>query len=358
MKNARTGVVGCLTSSKFYTTLILLLVLFSIPLIIKNPVFLQLMILVFWYAYLTLSWNIVGGFAGQLSLGHAAFTGIGAYTSTVLFIQFGLSPWLGMLAGGTFAAIIAITIGYPCFRLRGAYFALSTIAFAEALKVLVENTREVFGIPIKGAQGLLVPLKGQSLINFQFLSKAHYYYVILIMMLVALFITYKITKSKLGYYLSAIRNDVDAARSLGINVSRCRLKAAILSAFLTAIGGTFYAQMLLFIDPAGIMGLYLSMEIVFIAIIGGRGTLMGPILGAFFMVPIAEFTRFYFGGQKVGVHFIIYGIALIAIMLFSPRGINDLIVRGYNLLFGEKGRKEGNFLGGKSYDSSRCSGNK
>lgn len=343
-QNAGAGFVAYLTSPKFYTTVILMLALFSIPLITKRAVFLQLMILIFWYAYLTLSWNIVGGFAGQLSLGHAAFTGIGAYTSTILFAQFGLTPWLGMLAGGCFAAIIAVTIGYPCFRLRGAYFALSTIAFAEALKVIVENTRTIFGIRVKGAQGLLVPLKGQSLINFQFLSKVHYYYVILIMMFVALFITYRITRSKLGYYLSAIRNDVDAARSLGIDVSRCRLKAAILSAFLAAIGGTFYAQLVLFIDPAGIMGLYLSMEMVFIAIIGGRGTLMGPILGAFLMVPISELTRFYFGGQQMGVHFIIYGAALMVVMLFLPRGLNGLVVKGYNSLI----KRSEKTSGGKS----------
>lgn len=321
-------------SPKFYVPFILVGILFIIPLINHNPIFLHLMILIFFYAYLTISWNIVGGFAGQLSLGHTAFTGIGAYTSTLLFIQLGVTPWIGMFIGGILAAIAAITIGYPCFRLRGAYFALATIGFVETLRIVIESTNEIFGIQIKGAMGMTLPLLGHSPINFQFLSKAYYYYIILMMMLIALYVTYRISKSKLGYYLFAIKNDLDAAASLGVDVSRCRLKAAALSAFLTGLGGTFYAQLVLFIDPAGIIGLYLSFEIAFIAIIGGRGTLLGPVLGSFLLVPVSELTRVYLGGTYFGVHLIVFGGVLVLVMLFLPRGINDVIVRGYSRVIG------------------------
>jgi branched-chain amino acid transport system permease protein len=321
-----------LSSPRTYVPLILVGVLFVIPVVTHDPIFLHLMILIFFYAYLTLSWNIVGGFAGQVSLGHTAFTGIGAYTSTLLFIQLGLTPWIGMFAGGFLAALVAVLIGYPCFKLRGAYFALSTIGFLEALRIIVENTNEVFGIPIKGAQGMEVPLLGQSLLNFQFLDKEYYYYVILIMMFIALWITYGVSKSKFGYYLIAIKNDIDAAESLGVNVARAKLKAAALSGFLTAIGGTFYAQLILFIDPANIIGAYLSFEIVFIAVIGGRGTLLGPILGAFLLVPVSELTRVYLGGTYFGVHLIVFGGILMGVMLFLPRGINDSVLKIYNFL--------------------------
>jgi len=324
-----TSYVHRLSSPRVYIPIILVGGLFIIPLINHNPIFLHLMILIYFYAYLTTSWNLLGGFAGQLSLGHTAFTGIGAYTSTLLFINLGLTPWVGMLVGGIFAAIIAVTIGYPCFKLRGAYFALATLGFVETLRLIVENTNEIFGIQIRGPMGMEVPLRGHSLINFQFLNKGYYYYIILIMMLLALLICYRVSKAKLGYCLSAIRNDVDAAQSLGINVSWCRLRAAILSAFLTAIGGTFYAQLVLFIDPGGIIGGYLSLEIVLIAIVGGKGTLLGPILGSFFLVPISELTRIYFGGTYMGVHLILFGGILMLVILFLPRGINELVARFY-----------------------------
>ena len=335
-----------LTSPRVYVPLGLVVILFVIPLVMRNPIFLHLMILIFFYAYLTLSWNIVGGFAGQVSLGHTAFTGIGAYTSTLLFIQLGLTPWIGMFAGAFLAALMAVIIGYPCFKLRGAYFALSTIGFLEAFRIVVENTNEVFGIPIKGAQGMEVPLRGDSLLYFQFLNKEPYYYIILVMMFVALYITYRISKSKFGYYLLAIKNDLEAAESLGVNIAHSKLKAAAISGFLTGIGGTFYAQLILFIDPANIIGAYLAFEIVFIAVIGGRGTLLGPILGSFLLVPVSELTRVYLGGTYFGVHLIVFGAMLIIVMLFLPRGINDPVLKIYHWVIKKLERKGSHALEG------------
>lgn len=306
----------------FYLPALFVIVLACIPVLIESPVFLQIMILIMWYAYLTCSWNIVGGFAGQLSFAHPAFAGLGAYVSTLLFIYRGMTPWLGMLVGGLFAVLTVVTIGYPCFKLRGAYFAITSIALAEVLRIAVENTDELFGIKIGGPMGLLVPLRGHSPIYMQFTTKEHYYYVILVMMLFSLFVTYRITKSKMGYYLAAIRNDVDAALALGVNVTKYRLLAAAISAFLAALGGTFYAQFVLYIHPSGIMGQYLAFELVFIAIVGGRGTLMGPLLGAFTLVPLSELSRIYLGGGYSGVHLLVYGLLVMLVILFMPRGLS------------------------------------
>ena len=305
-------------------TLIVLIgvgILLVAPFFIQSPAFFQFMILILWYAYLTTSWNLVGGFAGVLPLGHATFAGIGAYTSSVLFIHYGLTPWVGMFAGALLAAIVGVIIGAPTFRLRGAYFALATIAICESLRVVLENMQKFLGFDINGARGILLPLKGHSPINYQFLDKRYFYYVILVMLAIIFYITYRIARSKLGYYLVAGGEEKEAAEALGINVAKCKLIAMAISTFFTALGGTFYMQLVHYIYPRGIVSLDLSFEIAFIAIIGGRGTLLGPIVGAVLLVPAAELTRTYLGGSYEGVHLMLYGAVLMAVMLFKPRGI-------------------------------------
>jgi len=323
--------------SKFYFPLFLVVLLACVPLMTKNVIFLGMMILIFWYAYMTSSWNIIGGFAGQLSYAHPAFAGIGAYTSTLLLIRWGLTPWVGMVMGGLFATLIAITIGYPCFKLRGAYFAIASIGFNEVLRITIQNVDEFFGFKIGGPMGILIPIRDSSLLFFQFAKKEYYYYVILAMMLVSIFIAYIVKKSKIGYCLVAIRDNIDAARSLGINVAKYRLIAIIVSTFLAALGGTFYAQYILFIDasPSGLMGLLLAFEIVFIAIIGGRGTLLGPIIGSFLLVPVSQLTRIYIGSTYSGLHLMVYGFLVMVIMLFLPGGISGPIQNFYFRFFGK-----------------------
>jgi len=307
-----------------------ILVLILIPAIFRNPAFLQLMVLVLLYAYLTTSWNLVGGFAGVLPLGHTLFAGIGAYTSTLLFIELGLTPWIGMFVGAVLAMFAGMLIGLPTLKLRGAYFALSSIAFLEGMRVVTENTKVIFGVKINGPQGLLLPLKGNSLYYFQFDNKIWYYYLILIMTAIVLYITYKVSVSRLGYYLMAGGEDKEAAEALGVNVFRCKMMAMMMSTFLTALGGTFYAQLVRYIYPKGIMNLEFAFEIAFIAIVGGRGTIAGPILGSFLLVPVAELTRLYLGGSYLGIHLVIYGIVLMIVMIFQPRGITEPLTKAYN----------------------------
>jgi branched-chain amino acid transport system permease protein len=321
---------GKRSSIRIVFPVLCILVFIVVPVIFRNPAFLQLMVLVLLYAYLTTSWNLVGGFAGVLPLGHTLFAGIGAYTSTLLFIELGLTPWIGMFVGAFLAMIAGFLIGLPTLKLRGAYFALSSIAFLEGLRVVTENTKVLFGVKINGPQGLLLPLKGNSLYYFQFDNKIWYYYVILIMTAIVLYITYKVSVSRLGYYLMAGGEDKEAAEALGVNVFRCKMIAMMMSTFLTALGGTFYAQLVRYIYPRGIMNLELAFEIAFIAIVGGRGTIAGPILGSFLLVPVAELTRIYLGGSYLGIHLVVYGIVLMLVMIFEPRGITEPLTKVYN----------------------------
>lgn len=314
-----------------YLLLLLAIVfLFILPVFVHSPTYLQIMILLFFYAYLTTSWNLVGGFAGVLPLGHAAFVGIGAYTSTILYLNYGLSPWIGMLVGGALAALIGVIIGKPTFKMRGAYFALSTIAFAEGLRVMLENINQIGPFKINGPRGQLIPLMGNSFGKFQFLRKEPYYYIILIMLVTILAITYIISRVRIGYYLAAGGEEPDAAESLGVNVAKYKLIAMAISCFFTALAGTFYAQLMLYFYPKGILGLDLSFEIAFIALIGGRGTIAGPILGALVLRPINEFTRIYLSGFLPGLHIVIFGLILIFVMIYQPRGLQEPLSKVYN----------------------------
>uniref|UniRef100_I2Q4U0 ABC-type branched-chain amino acid transport system, permease component n=1 Tax=Desulfovibrio sp. U5L TaxID=596152 RepID=I2Q4U0_9BACT len=308
------------------------LVAFALPLVIKSPTYLQILILLFFYAYLTTAWNLVGGFAGVLPLGHSLFVGIGAYTSTILTLQYGISPWIGMLAGGLLAAAFGVIIGLPTFRMRGAYFCLCTIAFAEGIRVMVENIDNLGPLHINGPRGLLIPLKDASFWNYQFMSKEPYYYIILTLLVLVLALTWFISRSKIGYYLAAGGEEPEAAAALGINVANCKLLSMALSCFLTALAGTFYAQLMLYFYPKGLMGLDLSFEIAFIALIGGRGTIAGPVIGALVLRPVNEFTRIYLSDMLPGLHLVIFGLILILVMLYKPQGLTAPLAAVYDRL--------------------------
>ncbi len=302
------------------------------PLVVRDPYFVHAAIMVLLFAYLATSWNILGGLAGQHSFGHSAFFGIGAYVSTILFIYYHVPPLVGMAVGGVVASVISIGIGYPCFKLKGPYFALATLAFTEIFRIVVTSTEQIGGIDLKGAAGILIPLQpGKSLLNFQFSGKTSYYYLILVMLLAILFVYRWMERSRWGLYLAAIRDNEDAARSIGISATRYKMIALAVSAFFGATAGTFYAQLLLYIEPALFSSAF-SIEILLIAVVGGAGTLLGPFLGALILTPISELTRTYLGGGYAGVQLIIYGAVLVAVMMFAPQGLIVPLKRGWRLL--------------------------
>ena len=278
---------------------------------------LEVLISVLFFGYLGACWNILGGYGGQFSFGHAAFFGIGAYTSTLLFLHLGVTPWLGMVAGGILAAAFGLFAGYLSFRygLRGPYFSLVTLAFAEMLRVIAVNWKAV-----GSSLGLVVPNRGSAPTLFLFADKLPYYYVILVMALGALAITRMIERSRMGYALTAIRENEDAAEAAGVDALSTKLAAMALSSFLTALGGTFYAQYFAYIDPSLTFGPAISIGGLLPAIVGGAGTVAGPLLGSFVLTPISELTRAVLRG-RAGADVMLYGLILILVISFLPNGL-------------------------------------
>jgi branched-chain amino acid transport system permease protein len=314
---------------KGYLSLLSLVALILFPLVVQNPFVLHLLIMILFYAALGGAWNIIGGFAGQLSLGHAAFFGVGAYSCILLNLYTGLNPWVGMVVGMLITSAFAAAISYPCFRLRGPFFTLATIAFAEVLRILVIYFKGF----TKGSVGITIPQK-MGLANFAFREKAPYLYIVLTFAAGVFLISYFIQKSRFGYDLAALREDEDAAESLGVNTTRSKLKAAVLSAALTSIGGVFYAQYILFIEPYSEFSLDFSIQFALVPMIGGMGTAAGPIIGSFVLTPLQELLRSWLGGSYAGLHLVIYGCILMLVVIFMPQGILGLIKGRF--AYGEK----------------------
>jgi branched-chain amino acid transport system permease protein len=318
-------------AKRFWITLCLI-ILVGIPLVVTNRYTLNIFILVLFYAFMGYSWNIVCGFVGELSLGHSVFVGVGGYVSTLLFINLGISPWLGMVAGMAVSAVAGVIVGFPCFKAKGPYFTLATIAFSELLRIYVTNTETgLFGLPLKGAMGLLLPYDGEKFSLFTFNGKVPYYYIILVFFLVAIVITVIIKRNKLGYYLTAIKSDPNAAESLGINITKYKLIAIVISSAMIGCAGTFYAQYFRYIGPERIFGHNLAIEIALIALIGGQGTVLGPALGAIVLIPISEYLAAHFGSIG-GLHLFIYGVVMILVVMFMPKGIVEVFHRLGNKL--------------------------
>lgn len=303
--------------------LVAVAVLAALPAVLSSYL-ITIFILIFFYAYLGQAWNLVGGYAGQLSAGHAAYVGIGGYTSAVLSLQWGITPWIGMLVGAALAALLGGVIGYLGFRfgLRGFYFVLLTVAFAEICRIAVSNV-EVLG----GALGLYITFTGDPR-QFQFQDNRAYYYIALILMLVATGLTRWLEGRRFGIYLTAVREDESASEALGVDTFRYKLIAMVLSSFLTGLGGTFYAFYLFSLQPNALFGIPLSVEIIIRPIVGGSGTVLGPVLGSFILTPLGEISRYYFGqGGWHGAHLIAYGVLLIVVVLFLPQGAYPIVRR-------------------------------
>ena len=282
---------------------------------------LNMLVLTLIWATTAQAWNIMSGFTGQFSFGHSAFFGLGAYATIILTDTYAISPWAGMLLGSVVAAGYALVIGVLTFRyeLAGHYFALATLAFAELLRYLFINVPA-----LGGASGFFRPLireyaSGPGLLAFQFGSQLPYYYVILGFLTVVTVVSLAINRSQLGYYLFAIREGESAAAAIGVPTFRYKLLAMVVSAFLTAWPGAFWAMYFTTIRPTTVFDLLINVEILLPAIVGGVGTVLGPIVGALFVIPVGEFVRQSF--DIPGLNNAAYGLILILIVLYSPRGI-------------------------------------
>lgn len=271
------------------------------------------------YAALASSWNIVGGFAGQLSLGHAGFFGLGAYASSLLYLNWSISPWIGLIIAILAGALVGFLIGLPTFRLRGAYYALATLA----LGIILYEIAIHFGDLTQGHRGLSLP-PNPSLANMTFFDRWPYVIIIGGYLIVCVVVAVWISSTRLGFQLAAVREDEDAARALGVNTTRVKLIAGTISAGLAAGVGTLYAQYMLFITPDSVLGVMVSIEIIVLAIVGGSGRVYGPLLGALLLVPASQMILREFGGALPGLHLLIYGVVVVVVILVFPRGLAGL----------------------------------
>ena len=314
----------------FVALLVLMILPFTIPVF-----FVHILIMIFLFAIIGSAWNLIGGYGGQLSLGHAAFFGIGAYASTMLLRSYGLTPWVGMFIGGLLALVMGVLLGVICFRLRGPYFAIATIGLAEVLRLLALHFRTW----TNGAIGLTIPFKGNAPLLYQFSSKIPYYFISLIFLILTLLGIRRVEDSRLGNYLLAIGQDQDAAEAIGIDSAKAKRMAYYLSAFITAVAGTFYAQYVYFIEPESVFGLGLSIQIALVAILGGVGKVWGPVVGAVLIESLTQFTQYAFAGTIYGLEQIVYGSLLVVIILVRPLGliqwVQTLYHRWLNLLPGK-----------------------
>lgn len=310
-----------LLTPKYIFGMALLTAALLLPLFVKGNYLISISVTCFIFASLGVAWNIIGGYGAQISWCHAAFLSVGAYTNFILSTNFGISPFVSMPLGMLISFVLATVIGYGTFRLRGAYFSIATIAFAESVRILLQYSSGV----TKGAAGIYMTYAGNSFVNLTFKNDKPFYYITLILLLLIVFGTYRFTKSKTGYYLGAIKGDEDATESLGVETFKVKLTAFQISAMLTSLVGAVYASFLTYIAPASTCSLDLSIKIGVIAIVGGIGTLWGPVLGAFIVVPLIELTSVLLGQH--GGSQMLYGLLLIVIVIFKPSGVISLFYK-------------------------------
>jgi branched-chain amino acid transport system permease protein len=290
--------------------------LFLLPLVVTNPFLLHLGITVLMWTMLGVSWNLLGGYAGQVSFGHAAFFGIGAYTTMILYLKLGLAPWFGLVLGGAVGALASLPIGYLCFRLRGPYFSLATLAVAEIVRLVALNWEGLTNGPV----GLLIttlPAVDWFGASLDWERKEPFFYIIATLAVTSMLAAHGLARGRLGAYLVAIRENEDATESIGIDTTRTKVATLAASAFFTAVAGGFYGLYFRYVDPDAVFPIALSIEMVFIAVVGGLGTVVGPVVGAVFLTTIAELFRERF---EVG-HLIFYGLFIMIVIRFLPEGI-------------------------------------
>ncbi len=300
---------------------VVLLALAVLPLPIGDVYTRNLIIITILFAGLAQAWNILGGYCGQISLGHALYFGFGAYVSTLLFVRLGVPPAFGMLAGGAVGGAGALLVGWPCFRLSGHYYAIATVVVGEIGWLLFLNWDFV-----GGATGVYVPFKGDSWVALQFrTAKLPYHYLVLGFAAATWIAAFLIEGSRWGFAWRAMKDDVVAARSLGVRVFPSKMAAAAISGFFTGMGGAIYAQYVGYIDPDSVMALDLSILIPLPAVLGGVGTLWGPLVGAAVLIPVSELSRSYLGGSGRGGDLMIYGALIMVVALMRPQGLVSLL---------------------------------
>ena len=317
MAGAVRGTLVARRRRELWLGFVVLVVLAALPFGVGNAYLRGLIVLTLLYAGLSQAWNILGGYCGQISLGHALYFGIGAYTSTLLFTRLGISPLLGMFAGGGLAGFAAFLVGLPCFRLSGHYYAIATLVIGMMAALLAANWDF-----INAAQGITIPFHGESWANLAFRTAIlPFHYVMLAYAALIWFVAWLIEGSRWGFFWRAVKDDVAAARSLGVSIYPSKLAAAAISGAATGIGGALYAQYIGFIDPDSTLDLSLSVLIALPAVVGGIGMLWGPLLGAAVLIPVQQLSVAWLGSAAGGIDLMVYGALIMALALARPEGL-------------------------------------
>lgn len=315
---------------------VILAIAVAYPLVIQGPYWQRLGALVLLGAIGASAWNIVGGYAGQISIGHALFYGIGAYAPLLLYTVFKTPLLVGIPAGVVCSVLVAFVIGRPTFRLRGHYFTMGTIAVAELTRLGFQNWAFV-----GGPNGLAGPVQGRAWWDLTFRGSTVYYYVFLFTLCLVLLVTHLLERARFGHYLRAIKDSERASRSLGIPVSRYKLYALMLSAAFTAVAGSFYGMMIGFVDPNSVFGILISVEMVIVATLGGSGRLFGPLIGALILIPLKQLTNAYMGSSGSGVSLLAYGVVIMALSAAEPNGLIGIWSNRHRIMRLLPGRRSG-----------------
>jgi branched-chain amino acid transport system permease protein len=294
-----------------------LAILIALPAVVP-PYFLHLLIQILLWAFIYTAWALMGRF-GFVSFGHGAFMGVGAYVPALLWTYYGLTPWIGIPLGIALSMLLAVVIGYPCFRLRvvGHYFALVTLALSQVVLLSLVAARDITG----GSLGFTQRAVGHSWYALQFPEKSYFYGISIVVWLVGLYVWHHIDRGINREALEAISEDEDAAAAIGINVLREKLRVTVISAALTALGGAVYAQYMMYINPETVSGIAVSLQIVFAVVAGGVYSMLGPTVGSLLTLSLTEGLRVWFGTNFIGAANTIYGILLILCIIFMPQGI-------------------------------------
>lgn len=293
----------------------ILLIFLLIPTVVKSPYILNIFVLVFYMSTLSMAWNLLGGMTGQNSLGHAAYMGLGAYACCLLVVKTGANPWIAAIFGMVVVGLVAGVVFYPCFILRGPYFTLVSIAFGESIRQVIINSA-FFG----RASGVGLPFGKNSWLQFRFASKVPYYYVGLLMLIGIYLLMKKIDRSKMGFALKTIREDEDAAAAIGINPTKYKIIAVVISAMVAGLVGFFYASYIRYIDP-DLMIQVKSTESVLPAVVGGAAYVEGPLVGGLIMIPLSEYLRANFSSILPGFNMLMYAVTLLVVIRFRPTGV-------------------------------------
>lgn len=306
------------------------LALVASPFFVENALYQHIAALAALAALAASSWNVLGGYAGQVSFGHSMYYGVGAYAALLAFTQFGLPPVAGIPAGIVAGLVLSVVLGVPTFRLSGHYFSMATFAIAELLLLLFVNWTFA-----GGAIGLMGPASPRSLADLLFRSPLPYYGIFLAALALLLWLTWLMQRSRIGFYLRALRSGERAAASLGVPIRLYKLYALFLSGTFAALAGSLYAIMVGFVDPDSAFGVTISVDMVVMAALGGAGTLFGPAVGAAILVPLQEATNAYLGGSGSGASFVVYGIIIMLIARFAPGGLAEV----WTVLTTRRGRR-------------------